>query len=235
MGPGAAFFSDVEHEILEVTKGHQVTLTYNLYYDEISTVSTVDVTNSPFYYNLKAALNHPHFLRDGGVLGFACQHSYIFKEFDCTLEEIIDELHDLPVEKSILVKEMGRSRIHRWLTFLNKPHGMERAISYCISKLCGADIKYLEVKSKVHEAMKKASHNNIIKFVLKGSDCTMMLAARSLGLRVEVKPIIKNPTYRYEASPKSKYAVGDQFRVVSGEYGDVFQDKGFDDASHIFW
>ena len=62
-----------------------------------------------------------------------------------------------------------------------------------------------------------------------------MLAARSLGLGVEIKPIIKNPTYRYEASPKSKYVVGDQFRVVSGEYGDVFQDKGFDDASCIFW
>ena len=29
---GAAFFSDVEHEILPVTEGYRVTLTYNLYH-----------------------------------------------------------------------------------------------------------------------------------------------------------------------------------------------------------
>jgi len=28
----AAFFSDCEHEVLEVTQGHRVTLTYNLYW-----------------------------------------------------------------------------------------------------------------------------------------------------------------------------------------------------------
>ena len=27
----AAFYSDCEHEVLEVSKGHRVTLTYNLY------------------------------------------------------------------------------------------------------------------------------------------------------------------------------------------------------------
>jgi predicted 2-oxoglutarate/Fe(II)-dependent dioxygenase YbiX len=28
-----AFFSDVEHEVTEVTSGHRVTITYNLYFD----------------------------------------------------------------------------------------------------------------------------------------------------------------------------------------------------------
>lgn len=37
---------------------------------------------SPFYSNLKAALNHPHFIRDGGILGFACQHLYVLKELN---------------------------------------------------------------------------------------------------------------------------------------------------------
>ena len=120
----AVFFSDVEHEILEVTEGHRVTLTYNLYYDEISMVSAMDVTNSPFYYNLKAALDHPHFLRDGGVLGFTCQHSYIFEKFNKAQSE--EELRQL----------------------------------------------------------------NIIQHLLKGSDRIVMLAARSLGVGVEIKPVL---------------------------------------------
>lgn len=31
----AAFYSDVEHEVLEVQSGHRVTLTYNLYAGEL--------------------------------------------------------------------------------------------------------------------------------------------------------------------------------------------------------
>lgn len=32
----AAFYSDVEHEVLEVHSGHRVTLTYNLYAGELN-------------------------------------------------------------------------------------------------------------------------------------------------------------------------------------------------------
>ena len=77
----AAFFSDVEHEILPVTNGYRVTLTYNLYHcDQLNPVASLNVTTTPFYQNLKAALGQPHFLREGGVLGFACQHSYVFEK-----------------------------------------------------------------------------------------------------------------------------------------------------------
>ena len=75
----AAFYSDVEHEILTVTEGHRVTLTYNLYHSEGPSLE-LDMTTSPFYNDLKAALNHPHFLPNGGTLGFACQHMYVFDE-----------------------------------------------------------------------------------------------------------------------------------------------------------
>ena len=72
----------MEHEILPVTNGYRVTLTYNLYHcDQLNPVPSLNVTTTPFYQNLKAALGQPHFLREGGVLGFACQHSYVFKEF----------------------------------------------------------------------------------------------------------------------------------------------------------
>ena len=77
----AAFYSDVEHEILPVTEGYRVTLTYNLYHCKVPHVD-LDVTVSPFYSNLKAALCHPHFMRRGGILGFACQHFYVFSELE---------------------------------------------------------------------------------------------------------------------------------------------------------
>ena len=81
----AAFFSDVEHEVLPVTDGYRLTLTYNLYCDKLSDVTpTASITNSPFYHELRAAVSNPHFLRDGGVLGFSCQHDYVFEDLNCT-------------------------------------------------------------------------------------------------------------------------------------------------------
>ena len=76
----AAFYSDVSHEILPVTEGNRVTLTYNLFHDDCNVPSAVDECFSSFCTTLKAALDHPHFLRDGRVLGFACQHAYTFEK-----------------------------------------------------------------------------------------------------------------------------------------------------------
>ena len=72
----AAFFCDVEHEILPVTSGHRITLTYNLYYAE-ERPSTFPVV-SPFYRYLQEALKQSHFMPEGGCLGFDCKHSYVF-------------------------------------------------------------------------------------------------------------------------------------------------------------
>ena len=73
----AAFFSDVEHEILPVTSGHRLTLTYNLYFvNESRNISTSNVGR--FHTAFKEALYTPHFLRNGGCLGFDCKHAYVF-------------------------------------------------------------------------------------------------------------------------------------------------------------
>ena len=72
-----AFFSDVEHEVLPVGSGYRITLTYNLYYQDTSpTIRSFDVTCNPFYKELQAALHNPHFMREGGILGFYSQHKY---------------------------------------------------------------------------------------------------------------------------------------------------------------
>ncbi|KAI0668259.1 hypothetical protein C8Q78DRAFT_980479 [Trametes maxima] len=82
----AAFFSDVDHEVLRVTSGHRVTVTYNLYWatTDDSGVPTPGLTviepanaNAPKVEQALAAfLNDPDVLPDGGVLGFGLRHAY---------------------------------------------------------------------------------------------------------------------------------------------------------------
>ena len=77
----AAFYSDVEHEILPVTEGHRVTMTFNLYSVELATAISkdliVDYTSSPFYHELRSAIRNPAFMKEGGILGFPCHHCYV--------------------------------------------------------------------------------------------------------------------------------------------------------------
>jgi hypothetical protein len=66
----AAFYSDCEHEVLEVTSGHRITLTYNLYVTRGAGLSAghesaLDPTKLPLYDTLKTALECPSFLPGG--------------------------------------------------------------------------------------------------------------------------------------------------------------------------
>ena len=76
----AAFFSDVEHEILPVTSGHRITLTYDLYYAK-ERPSAFPVLG-PFQHYLQEALKNPYFMPEGGCLGFDCKHSYVFSRLN---------------------------------------------------------------------------------------------------------------------------------------------------------
>ena len=78
-----AFFSDVEHEVMPVTSGHRVTITYNLYYAadtsddpppaELASIST---NERSFKNALRAALADQSFLPTGGNLMFSLRHEY---------------------------------------------------------------------------------------------------------------------------------------------------------------
>ena len=66
----AAFYSDCEHEVHEVTSGHRVTLTYNLFLTRgaghlAGASSALDATQLPLYQGLQDALDNPGFLRRG--------------------------------------------------------------------------------------------------------------------------------------------------------------------------
>ena len=41
-----------------------------------------NVTINPLYKELSAALGYPHFMRDGGVLGFVCHHKYVYTDLN---------------------------------------------------------------------------------------------------------------------------------------------------------
>jgi len=69
----AAFFSDIEHEVLPVTSGHRITLTYNLYFDDNGPVYP---NGGAFHEAFKSLLENPEFLADGGTLAFGLRHVY---------------------------------------------------------------------------------------------------------------------------------------------------------------
>ena len=88
-----AFYSDVKHEVLPVTSGYRVTLTYNLYFKNDETESKVDLSNSltasrvldtPFKAALQELLNDSSFLLEGGRLGFGLYHQYPYNTKRCT-------------------------------------------------------------------------------------------------------------------------------------------------------
>ena len=72
----AAFYSDCTHEIRPITQGVRVTVTYNLYVDDNTIQDHLKGATTKFSDELAGALKQPEFLSDGGILGFACEHSY---------------------------------------------------------------------------------------------------------------------------------------------------------------
>ncbi|KND89203.1 hypothetical protein TOPH_06224 [Tolypocladium ophioglossoides CBS 100239] len=79
----AAFYSDCEHEVLEVTSGHRLTLTYNLYAvrgaGSLTGVSpTLDPAHLPLFQAVKAMLGQDPFGGQGSTLGFWCSHVYAY-------------------------------------------------------------------------------------------------------------------------------------------------------------
>ena len=77
----AAFYSDCEHEVLDVKSGHRITLTYNLYVREriggiIRHKQSVNSDVCGLSYKVKKLLRDPAFMTKGGMLGFYCEHAY---------------------------------------------------------------------------------------------------------------------------------------------------------------
>ena len=74
-----ALFNEVEQEVLPITSGHCVTITYDLFYHDPPSlpipISSTSASAS-FKSTLEALLNDPGFLPDGGHLGFGLEYAY---------------------------------------------------------------------------------------------------------------------------------------------------------------
>ncbi|KAF5672554.1 hypothetical protein FHETE_3688 [Fusarium heterosporum] len=92
----AAFFSDCEHEVLQVTEGHRLTLTYNLFWTSYGPASmsdhlqALDQESLPFFAALEKLLANKEFLQKGGLIGFNCTHAYPH-----TSRSSVDNLHHM--------------------------------------------------------------------------------------------------------------------------------------------
>ncbi|KAM3551049.1 hypothetical protein MY1884_002113 [Beauveria asiatica] len=79
----AAFYSDCEHEVMEVLGGNRLTLTYNLFAVPgagrlTGQYLTLDPTHLPLYRAVKKMISLEPLSGKGGMLGFWCSHAYAY-------------------------------------------------------------------------------------------------------------------------------------------------------------
>ncbi|KAF8253359.1 hypothetical protein K440DRAFT_593124 [Wilcoxina mikolae CBS 423.85] len=78
----AAFYSDCEHEVRQVTAGYRCTITYNLYFDADRLLDTIPrtplftVESLPLFSQVRDLFLSSSFMPQGGVLGMCCDHRY---------------------------------------------------------------------------------------------------------------------------------------------------------------
>lgn len=183
----AAFFSDIEHEVLPVSEGYRVTLTYNLSYHSKTSDST-DVKKYDFYKALQTALSNPVFMHDGGVLGFNSHYSYVF---DTQWADILIGINTIE-DKTVIVQQ------------LNKTVPCEKFIHFSKDE----QVKMLRDAGFDDVSCKQILDSLPSDFpMLKGADYIVAESAKSLGLPVCVKPFLGDGHWNRDC--KIKYALKD--------------------------
>lgn len=74
-----AFYGDVEHEVLPITAGYRVTVTYNLYFNSTLVPlysKIVDASYQQLKHTFEEMLTDSDTLPDGGYPGFGLRHRY---------------------------------------------------------------------------------------------------------------------------------------------------------------
>ncbi|KAF9555441.1 hypothetical protein CPC08DRAFT_133245 [Agrocybe pediades] len=109
-----AFFSDVEHEVLEVKSGYRVTLTYNLYFVDPpkppANLGVVPAEGDPML-NLKSTLwkllATPSMLPEGGLFAFCLKHKYPITPSSTIISEVASRLKGADVMLKELCEELS--------------------------------------------------------------------------------------------------------------------------------
>ncbi len=119
-----AFFSDVEHEVAQVTSGYRVTVTYNLYFDSKKGVPTTQVSSDiqpdhPFKTILRTCLDNTATQPVPEFLGFGLAHAYAFGS--------IFSKSGLKGSDALLIKTLRQLNIpHDYFTLYRAPEGNNR-------------------------------------------------------------------------------------------------------------
>ena len=184
----AAFFSDVEHEVLPVNEGYRVTLTYNLSYHSKTKDSTIDIKSYSFYRLLQAVLSNPVFMRDGGVLGFNSHYSYVFDTQWADLLAPINTIGD----KAAIIQRLSEN--YPCNEFVRLTKDRQARILYRVAGIDDAECNL------ILDGLSSDSP------LLKGADSIVVESARSLGLPVCVKPFLSHDGYIEDCY---KYALKD--------------------------
>ncbi|KAF4618639.1 hypothetical protein D9613_009832 [Agrocybe pediades] len=139
-----AFFSDVEHEVLDVKSGYRVTLTYNLYFAKPSSLSKpllkfgVAPAKGDLLLGVKSALTKflatPSLLPAGGLLAIRLSHKYPvsqstniadmetrLKGTDVMLKEACDKLSLETSLKLIYFPDFGKDYVEPVSFLLDSP------------------------------------------------------------------------------------------------------------------
>ena len=77
-----AFYSDVTHEVLPVASGARVTLTFNLFFDDIveTNASSENLMKHDMVKDaVQELIDDPEVFPEGGILGFGLAHQYALK------------------------------------------------------------------------------------------------------------------------------------------------------------
>ena len=90
-----AFYSDVEHEVSIVRSGFRVTLTYNLYMDDVSSDTSslwLRANEMALRTSLSSLLQNRNLLPEGGYLGFGLEFQYPLAHGGTKLDNLINSL-----------------------------------------------------------------------------------------------------------------------------------------------
>jgi len=170
----AAFFSDIEHEVLPVTEGYRVTLTYNLYYGADLNQSMIDVMSDPFYSTLYETLGDSKFMHNGGVLGFNTRYSYTF---DMEWANLLANTK-FTVDKSEIIRKLQECPLQE---FMYKPPIVQESDLKKVGIIRGDKDKIIHVVSGL------CCHPQF-----KGADYIVFNSAKLLGIPVQVRPLLKS-------------------------------------------
>jgi hypothetical protein len=110
-----AFYSDVDHEVLEVTSGHRVMITFNLYFDNYRAPSILpekklNVPTNPFMSALSEIVGDRSFITRHKYLGFGLEHRYPKQIWGCqgADNEFSPQRREIPQRAGCtLVSQMG--------------------------------------------------------------------------------------------------------------------------------